>query len=63
MDCRSDMSFTDFEQYFYRDPYVESITTGGHFELLDITDNEKKQTEEFIHVCRIFCNIVPNILS
>ncbi|CAF3583481.1 unnamed protein product [Rotaria socialis] len=43
------MNFTDFEQYFYRDPIVESITTGGNFQLLDITDDEKKQTEEFIH--------------
>ncbi|CAF4458667.1 unnamed protein product, partial [Rotaria magnacalcarata] len=34
---------------FYRDPIVESITTGGNFQLLDITDDEKKQTEEFIH--------------
>ncbi|CAF1098090.1 unnamed protein product [Rotaria sordida] len=43
------MNFSDFEQYFYREPVVESITTGGHFQLLDITDDEKKQTEQFIH--------------
>jgi hypothetical protein len=29
---------------------VESITTGGNFQLLDITDEEKRRAEEFIHV-------------
>jgi hypothetical protein len=44
------MNFSDFEQYFYREPVVPSITTGGHFQLLDITDEEQKRAEEFIHV-------------
>ncbi len=44
------MNFSDFEQYFYREPVVQSITTGGHFQLLDITDEEKIRAEEYIHV-------------
>ena len=43
------MNLSDFEQYFYREPTVESITTGGHFQLLDITDDEKRSAEEYIH--------------
>jgi hypothetical protein len=45
------MNYGNFEQFFYREPTVESITTGGNFQLLDITDEEKKGAEEFIHVC------------
>ena len=45
------MNLSDFEQYFYREPTVESVTAGGHFLLLDITDEEKRGAEEFIHVC------------
>ena len=44
------MNFSDFEQFFYREPTVASITTGEHFELLDLTNEEKKATEEFIRV-------------
>lgn len=44
------MDLTGFEQYFYREPFVESITTGGNFQLLDITDEEKRRAEEHIHV-------------
>lgn len=44
------MNLSDFEQYFYREPTVESITTGGNFQLLDITDDEKRSAEEYIHV-------------
>ncbi len=44
------MDLTNFEQFFYREPIVESITTGGNFLLLDITDEEKRRAEEFIHV-------------
>jgi hypothetical protein len=44
------MNLADFEQYFYRQPLVESVTTGGHFELLNITDDEKRETEAFIQV-------------
>jgi hypothetical protein len=47
------MDLSNFEQFFYREPTVESITTGGHFQLLDITDEEKKGAEEFIHVSLI----------
>lgn len=47
------MNVTDFEQFFYRDLVVPSVTTGGHFQLLDIPDEDKKQTEEFIHVSLI----------
>lgn len=47
------MNLSDFEQYFYREPTVESVTAGGNFQLLDITDEEKRGAEEFIHVC--FC--------
>ena len=45
------MNFPEFEQFFYREPIVQSVTTGGDFQLLDITDEEKQQTEEFIRVC------------
>lgn len=48
------MNLSDFEQYFYREPMVESVTAGGHFQLLDITDDEKRGAEEFIHVCIYF---------
>lgn len=48
------MNLADFEQFFYREPMVESITTGGHFQLLDITDEDKRGAEEHIHVC-CFC--------
>jgi hypothetical protein len=44
------MDLTNFEQFFYRELTVESITTGGNFQLLDITDEEKRRAEEFIHV-------------
>lgn len=44
------MNLADFEQYFYQQPLVESVTTGGHFELLNITDDEKRETEAFIQV-------------
>ncbi len=50
---RLNMDLSNFEQFFYREPTVESITTGGHFQLLDITDEEKKGAEEFIHVSLI----------
>lgn len=42
------MNLSDFEQYFYRNPTVDSITTGGNFQLLDMTDEEKHGAEEFI---------------
>jgi hypothetical protein len=42
----------NFEQFFYRTPIVESVTTGGHFELTNISDEEKRAAEEYIHVCR-----------
>ena len=44
------MNLADFEQYFYQQPSVESVTTGGDFELLNITDDEKRETEAFIQV-------------
>ena len=47
---RLKMNLSDFEQYFYREPVVQSITTGGSFQLLDITDEEKLRAEEYIHV-------------
>lgn len=47
------MDLTNFEQFFYREPEIPSITSGGHFQLLDITDEEKRNAEEFIHVCEI----------
>ena len=47
---RLKMDLTNFEQYFYRELAVPSVTTGGSFLLLDITDEEKRRTEEFIHV-------------
>jgi hypothetical protein len=43
------MNLSDFEQFFYREPVVPSITTGGNFQY--ITDEEMKGAEEFIHVC------------
>ena len=45
------MNFTDFEQFFYREPFVESITTGGNFQL--ISDEEIRGAETFIHVSSI----------
>lgn len=42
------MNLSDFEQYFYRNPSIESMTTGGQFQLLDITDDERRQAEVFI---------------
>ena len=56
------MNLSDFEQYFYREPTVESITTGGHFQLLDITDDEKRSAEEYIHVCICFLYIFFQLL-
>jgi hypothetical protein len=47
------MNLPDFEQFFYREPTVQSITTGGNFQLLDINDEEKKGAEDYIHVCFI----------
>ncbi|UJR37379.1 hypothetical protein I4U23_030085 [Adineta vaga] len=41
------MNFSDFEQFFYREPFVESITTGGNFQY--ITDEEVRGAEAFIH--------------
>ncbi|CAF0898290.1 unnamed protein product [Adineta steineri] len=41
------MNFSDFEQFFYREPFVETITTGGNFQF--ITDEEIRATEQFIH--------------
>ena len=57
------MDLTNFEQYFYRDPAVESITTGGNFLLLDITDDEKRRAEEFIHVCVYFLALNFSLIS
>ncbi len=57
------MDLTNFEQYFYRGPAVESITTGGNFQLLDITDEETRRAEEFIHVCFFIflCELFSNV--
>lgn len=44
------MNLIDFDQYFYRTPEVESVTTGGNFELVNLNDEEKRRAEEFIQV-------------
>lgn len=44
------MNLIDFDQYFYRTPEVESVTTGGNFELVNLNDEEKRRAEEFVQV-------------
>ena len=48
------MNLIDFDQYFYQSPVVESVTSGGNFELVNLTDDEKLRAEEFIRVCIFF---------
>ena len=44
------LNLSNFESYLYQTPVVESLTTGGDFQLLDINNEEKRAAEEFIHV-------------
>ena len=49
------MNLIDFEQYFYQTPVVPSVTTGGNFELINLSDDEKHQAEEYIRVTFSIC--------
>lgn len=57
------MNLIDFDQYFYQSPVVESVTTGGNFELVNLNDDEKLRAEEFIKVCIFFYHFIHLILT
>lgn len=44
------MNLLDFEQFFYQTPVIESVTTGGDFELVNLSDEEKRRAEEYVQV-------------